>query len=69
MIYWYDDLYMDQPVRREEEKCRRTIEKRSFWQKLPWKKNWLACMEPEASWIPVAEAFLKASPLEEAGVN
>ena len=26
-------------------------------------------MEPEASWIPVAEAFFEVSPLEEAGVN
>lgn len=44
MIYWYDDLYMDQPVRREEEKCRKTIGKRSFWQKLPWKKSYYIIM-------------------------
>lgn len=44
MIYWYDDLYMDQPVREKEEKCRKTIEKRSFWQKLPWKKSYYIIM-------------------------
>lgn len=40
MIFWYEDLYMDDSVRKHEERCRKTIEKRSVWQKLPWKKSY-----------------------------
>lgn len=40
MIFWYDDLYMDDSVRQKEKAFRKTIEKRSVWQKLPWKKSY-----------------------------
>lgn len=40
MIFWYDNLYMDDWVRKNREKCRKTIERRSVWQKLPWKKSY-----------------------------
>lgn len=40
MIFWYENLYMDDSVKEEEKKCKKIIEKRSFWQKLPWKKSY-----------------------------
>lgn len=40
MIFWYDNLYMDDAVRKQEKECKKIIEKRSVWQKLPWKKNY-----------------------------
>lgn len=44
MIFWYDGLLMDKAVRKKEEKCKRIIEKRSIWQKLPWKKSFYILM-------------------------
>lgn len=44
MIYWYNNLYMDDAVRRRKRKCQITIEKRSIWQKLPWKKSYYIIM-------------------------
>lgn len=44
MIFWYNSLYMDDVVRKKEEKCRKTIEKRSIWRKLPWKKSYYIIM-------------------------
>ncbi len=40
MIFWYDRLYMDDAVRKNEKKCRKIIERRSMWQNLPWKKSY-----------------------------
>ncbi len=45
MIFWYDSLYMDDTVRKNEKKCRKIIEKRIASQKMwenaaPWKKNY-----------------------------
>lgn len=40
MIFWYDSLYMDDAVRKNEKKCRKIIERRSMWQKLPFKKSY-----------------------------
>ena len=39
MIFWYKDLYMDEKVRKQEKKCKKIIEERSIFQKLPWKKS------------------------------
>ncbi len=39
MIFWLDDLYMDDTVRKKGKKYKQIIEKRSFWQKLPWKRS------------------------------
>ncbi len=40
MIFWFNGLYMDDSVRKNEKKCREIIERRSKWQKLPWKKSY-----------------------------
>jgi len=39
MIFWYKDLYMDETVRKKEKTCKKIIEERSVFQKLPWKKS------------------------------
>lgn len=40
MIFWYDELYMDEAVRKNEKKCKRVVESRNKWQVLPWKKSY-----------------------------
>lgn len=37
MIYWYRDLYMDEKVAVNPERCKRRVERRR-----PWKKNYVA---------------------------
>lgn len=37
MIYWYQDLYMDDKVAANPERCKRRVERRR-----PWKKNYVA---------------------------
>ena len=37
MIYWYRDLYMDDKVAANPERCKRRVERRR-----PWKKNYVA---------------------------
>lgn len=44
MIFWFNGLYMDESVRKNEKKCREIIERRSKWQKLPWKKSYYIIM-------------------------
>lgn len=39
MIFWYDSLYMDDVIRKKEEQNKKIVEKRSFRQNFPWKKN------------------------------
>ncbi len=50
MIFWYDDLYMDQDIVNDEEKCKKIIEARCGYKKgikkklqhnlAPWNKNY-----------------------------
>ena len=37
MIYWYPDLYMDEKVARQPNKCKRRVTSRR-----PWRKNYIA---------------------------
>ena len=39
MIYWYRNLYMDETVKKHQERCKRRVMRRR-----PWKRNYYALM-------------------------
>lgn len=39
MIFWYENLFLSESLVNKKKTCQKIIEKRSKWQKLPWKKS------------------------------